>query len=38
MNNIVIVDYHNLFIYLNFRYPCSYNDIIILHQFKLHKN
>jgi hypothetical protein len=38
MNNIVGVDYHNLFIYLDFKYLYSSQDITILHQSKLHKN
>jgi len=38
MNNTVVVDYWGLFIYLYFRYPCSYHDVMILCQFELHKN
>jgi hypothetical protein len=38
MNNTVVVDHRGLFIYMDFGYPCSYHDVTILHQSKLHKD
>jgi hypothetical protein len=32
MNNTVVVDYQDLFIYLDFGYPYSYDDVTILCQ------
>ncbi len=38
MNNIMVVHHlQGLFIYLDFGYPSSYHDVIILHQSELHK-
>lgn len=37
INNMVVMDHYGFFIYLNFKYPKSYHDGNILHQFDIHK-
>ena len=36
MNNIVIVDHHSLFIYVDSSFPRSFYDVICLHASQLH--
>jgi hypothetical protein len=38
MNNMVVVDHHGLFIYLDVGYPCSFHDVIIMCESHLYKN
>jgi hypothetical protein len=38
MNNMVIVDYHGLFIYVDPSYSGSYHDVNILWQSSVYKN
>jgi hypothetical protein len=38
MNNIVILDHHGLFIYIDIDYPGSYHDVTILRHSSVYKN
>jgi len=38
MNNIVILDHHGLFIYINIGYIGFYHDVMILWHFSVYKN
>jgi hypothetical protein len=37
MNNIVVVDHHDLFIYIDMGYPRSFHDVNCLRQLELYK-
>jgi hypothetical protein len=38
MNNMVVVDHHGLFIYLDVGYPCSFHDVTIMCESLLYIN
>jgi hypothetical protein len=38
VNNMVVVNHHESFIYLDVGYPSSFHDVTILHQSDLYKN